>query len=1018
MPGGVFALALATAFSSMAVVFIAKTFADTVFLSAFGVQYVPHFYVALAISLIGGSTLYGALLRRRAVIAMDVFILAALIAACAAAPWAADLGGGWVFSVAVTLHALPTIASLALWNAATGVATGRRARKFIPRAGAAATLGGMLGGFASSGVVSALGVEALATFAAVIACAALVMRLLLHRTGGGRLAAERPRRQRAGAAPGSARRLIILLAAAAVIEAIVADVIDFGFKRAATNAFDPDQLGVFFALFYGASNTLILLLQLFATTRVLATRALRLTLSIAPFALFLVGGIWAIAPGLVLATIGNAGESVLKFGVSRPGQEIALTPLSPLRRQRWKVLLRGTFNKLGGVVAGVLLIALETVLLDYPIAIPILVASLAVALLIVQRRVAAAYLEHLGSALGLRRLNMEDQPAQVALDREGIARVVAVMGDSNPQLASFGRQLLARGEADAADLAKHLGHHDPVVRRRLYALCEQSPNRGAVDALEVAVVAETPSDPETLTAGLRALAVHGSDAGTTLARAVAGDSEPKRARDHALQGWAYLAEVGAIDDDGATLEDVLGAVLSTDGARAARLYAAAIERRRISASEADNVIANAVERDRGPRGRQAMRAAAALGRFEPLAKLLRALSDGAPGADEAFAHLDWNALFRLVGIVTSRESPPQVRARLLRALRASELTEVADVATTFLTDPEPSVREVAARVLLKQVRERGADVRRSTIEKSLQLELDLFQRYAGARVGFAQGARESLMIVDQRRTAVDSATPGTLFDDEVERRAERALTRLCGTLALLGNPETVYAAERALRSDEFKQRRQGVDVLQEIVRGGQRARLLDLLDIYLLPPTRRKPEARSAVCAVDPWLARCSDGEFDALISRLASLRSTSLFADVDSEALVDLAAATEEQRYEAGDVVVNAGDPGDALFVIMAGAVEVESNGNRIAKLGLGESFGELALLDGRPRTASVRAATPARLLRLPRATFAEAFQTHPTIGLGLVRGLTRWLRNASRPESAALTGVFPMGGTLAPRE
>ncbi len=64
------------------------------------------------------------------------------------------------------------------------------------------------------------------------------------------------------------------------------------------------------------------------------------------------------------------------------------------------------------------------------------------------------------------------------------------------------------------------------------------------------------------------------------------------------------------------------------------------------------------------------------------------------------------------------------------------------------------------------------------------------------------------------------------------------------------------------------------------------------------------------------------------------------------------------------------------------------------IASLGVGQAFGELALVDQRQRQATVRAVDRARLLRLPRALFFTALETHPEIGLGLLRALAKWLR------------------------
>src|SRR5690606_17269997 len=146
-----------------------------------------------------------------------------------------------------------------------------------------------------------------------------------------------------------------------------------------------------FSLFYGGTNAAILLIQLAASSRVLATRALRRTLAIEPVAMLAAAGLWALWPVVLNATLARGGEAALKFAIARPAQEIAVTPLSSAARQRWKVLLRGGFQQAGSLGAGLLLLALGPVLAANPAAVPGIAAALAAAVLVAQRRVATAY---------------------------------------------------------------------------------------------------------------------------------------------------------------------------------------------------------------------------------------------------------------------------------------------------------------------------------------------------------------------------------------------------------------------------------------------------------------------------------------------------------------------------------------------------------------------------------------------------------------------------------------------------
>src|SRR5688572_18033360 len=174
-------LALAAAFLSMGLVFVAKTFADSVFLAEFGVKYVPHFYVAQAAGLILASAGYGAALKRGPAAPLDLGILLAFAVSAGLGPVAVRAGGPPVFALALALTVLSTLASLAVWNAATAIVSGRRSRWFLPRAGAAATAGAVVGGFGSSAVVGAMTIYALGPVIAGMALVMVAIRIMLVR---------------------------------------------------------------------------------------------------------------------------------------------------------------------------------------------------------------------------------------------------------------------------------------------------------------------------------------------------------------------------------------------------------------------------------------------------------------------------------------------------------------------------------------------------------------------------------------------------------------------------------------------------------------------------------------------------------------------------------------------------------------------------------------------------------------------------------------------------------------------
>jgi hypothetical protein len=123
------------------------------------------------------------------------------------------------------------------------------------------------------------------------------------------------------------------------------------------------------------------------------------------------------------------------------------------------------------------------------------------------------------------------------------------------------------------------------------------------------------------------------------------------------------------------------------------------------------------------------------------------------------------------------------------------------------------------------------------------------------------------------------------------------------------------------------------------------------------------------------------------------SLESVPLFSGVPRDELVSLLTAVEPVRVAAGSEVVREGEPGDSLYLVASGTLSVSTRGEgekssggiEVGRLGPGDFFGEVALLTGKPRTATVAAISDAELLRLDRDTVAELRRRHPEIEASL---------------------------------
>jgi CRP/FNR family transcriptional regulator, cyclic AMP receptor protein len=127
-------------------------------------------------------------------------------------------------------------------------------------------------------------------------------------------------------------------------------------------------------------------------------------------------------------------------------------------------------------------------------------------------------------------------------------------------------------------------------------------------------------------------------------------------------------------------------------------------------------------------------------------------------------------------------------------------------------------------------------------------------------------------------------------------------------------------------------------------------------------------------------------------------LAAVPLFSDLSSRHLKRMADLAEEVRFSAGDPIVQEGQPGGTFYVILEGEAKVTRKGRKLNELYPGDFFGEVSLLDGGPRTATVTAETPIVAIRLFRKEFAKLIAADPEISLKIVAELASRIRRTHR--------------------
>jgi CRP-like cAMP-binding protein len=164
------------------------------------------------------------------------------------------------------------------------------------------------------------------------------------------------------------------------------------------------------------------------------------------------------------------------------------------------------------------------------------------------------------------------------------------------------------------------------------------------------------------------------------------------------------------------------------------------------------------------------------------------------------------------------------------------------------------------------------------------------------------------------------------------------------------------------------------------------------------------------------------------------ALRRVPLFASLSGKAIEEIARVARRHQYERDEVVFYQGDPGDTFYVILDGQVKVSvssSDGQEaiLVMLNAGDSFGEFALLDEQPRSATIETSVPTEAVALRKDDFQRLIHQSPEIALGLLKVMTKRLRDTDQlVQDAAfldvaerlakkLLGLIEQHGRVSPR-
>jgi hypothetical protein len=1021
-----------------------ETAASALFLGSFSASALPGVYLASAGVAAATGFAFARLQTRtrfRTLMAGTLLVLAIAVVLLRGA-LALSSAAALLFSALVFYRLISILTDLEYWAVAARIYDLRQAKRLFGFIGTGEVVARILGAFSVPLFLRFGPVENLfaASAAALLVCFFLA-RLVLDEFAP---AEEKPRRDARGDATPKAVwaplfadpyiRLVIFVAFLGVLGKYL---VDFAFlERVRFEIRDTRELASFLGLFSGLSQTASLAARLFVSGRVLSTLGVHRGLLVLPAlhvactALIVLAGLASSGGSLPgaeaavfwLVVLNQGIYKTFKHPIDNPSIKVLYQPIPKDRRLSLAIAVEALLTPVGIGVSGVLMTAYATVFQSSPARFSVALLAVFIVWLVAARRTADRYKDALTHALKGR---LED--VVIAFNDESAVHSLTqkiAAGSEDEALAAL--RLLGDNAPDSLRplLSGLLAHASPGVREA--ALERIAALRPPGISGPVRALLDREKEPRVLARGLRALAaVDGADA-LPILRAHAESKEP------AIEDAAVRGLLGADPDAGFAHLEKLARGEATARQRAARLL------RGVASARGDALIEKLLD---DPAARVVREACATAGLRRTPALIARLVA--------AVGHPPFDSSARAALLAAGVEALPALkdafrisgetyrRRALALVISGIRVPEAAEFLLAHLDTMDALTRSEVLR-RLSRARELAPTHSRETVERLIAAE--------------ARAALEKLAFVRDLEGTRFGLLPGALRGSFANSR-ERILL----LLSLTRDPQALAAARAHLDSPTRDRRAYAREILDVVLTRDEREWLLPAIeddldalsrdaaealggvDLARRPPDERLRQIFSAppgrfemwvkATAFDAAASGGSDGIREAaqdflrsdegkpltgalrrprapsqtspgkapmlLVERVITLRAVEMFAKVPEDLLADVAAIVEEVHLKADERVFSKGEDGESLYVIVRGRVRVHDEGEELAQLGEKTVFGELALLDPEPRSASVTTMTEAHFLKLDREAFLELMQANGEVVRGVLTVLCERVRN-----------------------
>jgi HEAT repeat protein/MFS family permease len=951
------------------------------FLSVYTADLIPHAVIAAALLTATVAIVFTGYVAGTARRGLAIGLTAVLLASVLACRLLFALDPRNAFAVYLWVSAVQVLLLTHAWDYAGDLLTGRQAKRILPLIGVGASLGAILGGTAVAPTALAYGTENLLWISAALLVLALPLLWAIPEPTrdpeetADHIGAAKAFLQRAsrGLRSLGSNDLLRLLAVGLVALTLTGTLIDLQLKFLLQESYTRDRITAIYGLLSAVVGAGTLILQVWAS-RVLFPRFG------VSFAAMLHGGLLTVAAagvavsgGLAMLVAAQAMDDILQFSLQKPVEQVSLLPFPNRVKSVALATLGGVLRPLSKASAGFIALVLgpRGDLLPYATVASALVAA------VTYTRHRRTYVTALEGALARHVVDFSSREHMpLVADAGALKAIDRALGDEDPTVVLFATSLLEQlpGEDAMPRLLRLMSHQIPEVRG---------------EAARVFPHVDAPLD---------------FGAGMAVAGRLAVEDTP----------FVIAALLGTVGTVGGVDHDRVTPFLEHHDPDVRR--AAIVALGRLSWPETEYRLRVWLASDDSEERAIGARAMGELGAIDLLDALEPVLFDlqARPAALEAMAALGPAAVPMMMDLLDRRELPLPLRRSIVSALAEVGGLDAREALVSLVEEPALGA---AALTSLDRMRAAGLI---EAIEPSRLRSVLRAEMHKGLRYAAAAGA-----IFDRSDAAKERFAAS-----ELRALQGRSVGRVLKILGLSYDTTRLGAISAGIQSESASQRSNALELLEgtmsrsaassvmpfleAVADGVPRARLDDLLEeadsiradptTFLLGEEEWWPRALALhLLGRDDEITtpgqsrkrRVQDGHMIPLIEKVMILKGCEFFRYFPGADLAGVATLADVVHMEAGEVVFEQGDEGDAFYVVVQGAIRISRGETELATLGPREGFGEMALLDRDTRSATATARDHTTLLRLDRDSFDRVVEQNPVVARGIYRVLTERLRN-----------------------